>query len=170
MLIAYINEVADSCEQHNVDVWEVCEAMATKPFGYSPFQPSLGAGGHCIPVNPYYLLHSNEMPLLRLAAESNANRANEKAYEIFKKAKLHAASPVRFGRLQMDTLPQILILGLGFKRGQGSLSFSPSVKLAATLQNLGACITFIDDLVQDRDLPYDNWIRESMSHFETDFF
>ena len=48
MLISYVNEMADACEEHGINVFDVTRAAATKPFGYSPFLPSLGAGGHCI--------------------------------------------------------------------------------------------------------------------------
>ncbi|KAI0541784.1 hypothetical protein GGR58DRAFT_510598 [Xylaria digitata] len=67
--IAYVNEMADACAAHGINPFEVCKAAATKPFGYMPFTPSLGVGGHCIPVNPYYLLSNNSFPLLQAATE-----------------------------------------------------------------------------------------------------
>ncbi|KAI1862445.1 hypothetical protein JX265_009159 [Neoarthrinium moseri] len=67
--IAYANEMADACVPHGIDPWEVCRAASTKPFGYMPFTPSLGVGGHCIPVNPYYLLSNSDFPLLKNATE-----------------------------------------------------------------------------------------------------
>lgn len=63
-MIAYANEMADACIPHGVDPFEVSSA-ATKPFGYAPFAPSLGVGGHCIPINPYYLLSNSTFPLLQ---------------------------------------------------------------------------------------------------------
>ncbi|KAI5928812.1 hypothetical protein F4810DRAFT_705744 [Camillea tinctor] len=67
--IAYANEMADACIEHGIDPYEVCRAAASKPFGYLPFSPGLGVGGHCIPVNPYYLLSNSSFPLLQAATE-----------------------------------------------------------------------------------------------------
>src|SRR5438046_566804 len=88
--IAYANEMADACIAHGISPFEVCSAAATKPFGYLPFSPSLGVGGHCIPVNPYYLFSSlgpqrlqpsaigatdsGSFPLLRAATEKMWSR------------------------------------------------------------------------------------------------
>ncbi|KOS21679.1 UDP-N-acetyl-D-glucosamine 6-dehydrogenase [Escovopsis weberi] len=74
--IAFANEMADACGTHGISSFEVCEAASTKPFGYMPMTPSLGVGGHCIPVNPYYLLSTNDFPLLEAAtARMNARPA-----------------------------------------------------------------------------------------------
>ncbi|KAI2609157.1 nucleotide sugar dehydrogenase [Hypoxylon sp. NC1633] len=67
--ITYANEMADACVGHGIDPYEVCKAASTKPFGYTPFTPGLGVGGHCIPVNPYYLLANSSFPLLKMATE-----------------------------------------------------------------------------------------------------
>jgi UDP-N-acetyl-D-mannosaminuronate dehydrogenase len=69
MCIAFANEMADACTPFGVDPYEVCRAAATKPFGYMPYMPSLGVGGHCIPVNPYYLLSNGDFPLLKACTE-----------------------------------------------------------------------------------------------------
>lgn len=68
--ITYANEMADACIGHGIDPYEVCKAASTKPFGYTSFTPSLGVGGHCIPVNPYYLMANNSFPLLKMATET----------------------------------------------------------------------------------------------------
>ncbi|PHH92211.1 hypothetical protein CDD83_8411 [Cordyceps sp. RAO-2017] len=72
--IVYANEMADACRARGIDPFEVCAAAATKPFGYMPFRPGLGVGGHCIPVNPYYLLANNDFPLLQAATECMRRR------------------------------------------------------------------------------------------------
>ncbi|KAK6218705.1 hypothetical protein LQW54_002628 [Pestalotiopsis sp. IQ-011] len=77
MCIAFANEMADACVPFGVDPYEVCRAAATKPFGYMPFVPSLGVGGHCIPVNPYYLLSNSDFPLLRACTEKMWQRPAE---------------------------------------------------------------------------------------------
>lgn len=68
--ITYANEMADACIPHDIDPFEVCRAASTKPFGYTPYTPGLGVGGHCIPVNPYYLLANSSFPLLKMATET----------------------------------------------------------------------------------------------------
>lgn len=77
MCIAYANEMADACVPHGIDPYEVCKAAASKPFGYMPFTPSLGVGGHCIPVNPYYLLSNSDFPLLKAATEKMWERPEQ---------------------------------------------------------------------------------------------
>lgn len=77
MCIAYANEMADACVPHGIDPYEVCRAAATKPFGYMPYTPSLGVGGHCIPVNPYYLLSNSDFPLLMACTEKMWQRPTE---------------------------------------------------------------------------------------------
>ncbi|KAI0834465.1 nucleotide sugar dehydrogenase [Hypoxylon sp. FL0890] len=72
--ITYANEMADACRGHGIDPYEVCKAASTKPFGYTPFTPGLGVGGHCIPINPYYLLANNSFPLLKFATETTLQR------------------------------------------------------------------------------------------------
>lgn len=84
--ITYANEMADACIGHNIDPYEVCKAAATKPFGYTPYTPGLGVGGHCIPVNPYYLLANSSFPLLKMATETMWQR------------------PERIGRRALDAL------------------------------------------------------------------
>lgn len=69
--IALANEMARLCGILDINVWEVIQAAATKPFGFQAFYPSLGVGGHCIPVDPYYLLHKGESELIRKSLEIN---------------------------------------------------------------------------------------------------
>jgi UDP-N-acetyl-D-glucosamine dehydrogenase len=70
--IALANEMARLCGTLDINVWEVIQAAATKPFGFQAFYPSLGVGGHCIPVDPYYLLHKGESELIRKSLEINS--------------------------------------------------------------------------------------------------
>ncbi|KAI1134891.1 nucleotide sugar dehydrogenase [Hypoxylon sp. FL0543] len=86
--ITYANEMADACKGHGIDPYEVCKAASTKPFGYTPFSPGLGVGGHCIPINPYYLLANNSFPLLKFATETTWQR------------------PEKIGQRALDTLFQ----------------------------------------------------------------
>lgn len=144
MLIAYVNEVADACEAHGVDIHDVCAASATKPFGFTPFTSSLGAGGHCIPVNPFYLLSNSELPLLRKAAEANQIRPIEKARRIAKAAKSRAA-------LHHGQPPMVLIYGMGFKTGEASLAYAPTVSLARELERQDCRVMYFDDYVRSEE-------------------
>jgi nucleotide sugar dehydrogenase len=136
MNIAFANEMADACIPHGVDPFEVADAAATKPFGYMPFTPSAGVGGHCIPVNPYYLLSNSEFPLLKAAAEKMGRRPAEIAKRVVERL------PGRRGR--------VLVVGMGFKRGQSVLSNSPGVEVVRTLKAAkGVEVVFADPLVKE---------------------
>lgn len=153
--IAYVNEIADACAKHGVDVHEVVKASATKPFGFMPYTPSLGAGGHCIPVNPFYLFANCDLPLLRSAALANQQRPVEKAIEVASAAsKIHATS-AKAGK------PSVAIVGMGFKRGEASLAYAPTVTLADKLTELGVDVSYVDDYVVS-----DRWAKVDPATFQ----
>ncbi|KAL7791551.1 hypothetical protein V8C37DRAFT_410354 [Trichoderma ceciliae] len=145
MCIAYANEMANACVPHGIDPYEVCRAASTKPFGYMPYTPGLGVGGHCIPVNPYYLLSNSEFPLLKAASE--------KMY----------ARPAEVGERVIDLLhskptngvsPRVLVVGMGFKRGQSHLVNSPGLELAKSLiLSEKVEVSFADPLVRQETVP-----------------
>ena len=148
--IAYVNEIADACAQHGVDVHEVVQASATKPFGFMPYTPSLGAGGHCIPVNPFYLFANCDLPLLRSAAMANQQRPATKAVEVAKIAAQHAG----------EAKPKVAIVGMGFKRGEASLAYAPTATLADKLTELGVEVSYVDEFVTS-----DKWTKVPMDTF-----
>lgn len=152
MLISYVNEMADACAAHGVDIFDVCDAASTKPFGYSPFTPSLGAGGHCIPVNPWYLLSNCNLPLLRQAAESNRDRALDKAQEIGSLAK-KVRSLEQDPESSVRVAGRVLVYGVGFKKGSDCLSYSPSVVLVKELMNMGVDVSYADAAVSTLSCP-----------------
>jgi len=129
--IAYANEIADACGAHGIDPYEMVTACATKPYGYMPFTPGLGAGGPCIPVNPHYLLVNNELPLLERVMKANAERPAARA------AALVAKHP---------SASRILVSGVGFKPGQALMIHSPGLELAQALRRLGKNVTIHDPL------------------------
>lgn len=139
--IAYVNEIADACAKHNVDVHEVVMASATKPFGFMPYSPSLGAGGHCIPVNPFYLFANCDLPLLRSAALANQQRPVAKAVEVAQIANEN------HNLLNRDGTTRVAIVGMGFKRGEASLAYAPTVTLADKLTELGVEVSYVDEFV-----------------------
>ncbi|KAI1015280.1 hypothetical protein LB504_011006 [Fusarium proliferatum] len=141
--IAYANEMADACIPHGIDPYEVCSAASTKPFGYMPYAPGVGVGGHCIPVNPYYLLSNSSFPLLEACSSAMSNR------------------PAKLAQRLINSIPiterrsRVLVVGLGFKPGQSQLDNSPGVALVRKLAVSGAQIdlTWADALVKQEAVP-----------------
>ncbi|KAL5590173.1 hypothetical protein FOBRF1_013730 [Fusarium oxysporum] len=162
--IAYANEMADACLGHNIDPYEVCQAASTKPFGYQPFSPSLGVGGHCIPVNPWYLLSNSSFPLLQMATEKMHARPGVIAQRVIE----------RLCRESHDKLrPRVLVVGFGFKEGQSHLVNSPGLELAKGLLLTNKVdVAWADPLVpqeavpQIARLPESDWRVEVLGHFE----
>ncbi|KAM4057283.1 UDP-glucose/GDP-mannose dehydrogenase family, central domain-containing protein [Hirsutella rhossiliensis] len=143
LCIAFANEMADAARPHGIDPFEVCEAAATKPFGYMPLYPGLGVGGHCIPVNPHYLFaNSDDFPLLRAATERMRHRPAAVAQRAVDRL-------LASGRQQA----RVLIVGMGFKRGQANLANSPSLDLARELVLSGLEVMWIDPMVQQEAVP-----------------
>jgi nucleotide sugar dehydrogenase len=154
--ICWINEVSDACVQQRIDPLEMINACATKPFGFMKFVPGLGVGGHCIPVNPYYLFRNNELPLLRQATTLMEQRPLQKARAI---VQLYPSAQ------------RILVAGIGFKTGQSVLSHSPGLTLARALRELAREVTLYDPLVTEvagfRLLAPGDWNAESLdSNFD----
>ncbi|SAM86243.1 related to UDP-glucose 6-dehydrogenase [Ustilago bromivora] len=152
--IAYVNEIADACAKHGVEVHEVVMASATKPFGFMPYTPSLGAGGHCIPVNPFYLFANCDLPLLRTAALANQRHPVEKAVEVAEIATQNHTALGKQGK------PKIAVVGMGFKRGEASLAYAPTVTLADKLTELGVEVSYVDEYVTS-----EKWGKVDMEDF-----
>ncbi|KAJ1021542.1 hypothetical protein NDA13_005578 [Ustilago tritici] len=152
--IAYVNEIADACAKHGVDVHEVVMASATKPFGFMPYTPSLGAGGHCIPVNPFYLFANCDLPLLRTAALANQRRPVEKTVEVAEIATQNHTALGKQGK------PKVAVVGMGFKRGEASLAYAPTITLADKLTELGVEVSYVDEYVTS-----EKWGKVDMEDF-----
>jgi len=80
--IAYVNEISDMCIEKGINPIEMINASASKPFGFMPFYPGLGVGGHCLPYNPYYLMNDTELPILKNCINNLEQRPSEKAKEL----------------------------------------------------------------------------------------
>jgi nucleotide sugar dehydrogenase len=168
LCIAYANEMADACQAlpMPIDPFEVSRAAATKPFGYLPFLPSAGVGGHCIPVNPYYLFSTSEFPLLRCATEKMAGRPVAIADRTMRI--LYSAERFITGK------PRVLVVGVAFKPGQHVLSHSPGVKIINHLVDYWkADVSFADPLVKEESVPQApkldeeiRWNIEDLSNFD----
>jgi nucleotide sugar dehydrogenase len=138
----YANEMADACSSIGIDAFEVSNAAASKPFGYLPFRPGPGIGGHCIPVNPYYLLSNFHMPLLEHAATISSSRPRDVARSFVRSVLQEKDYSVYPSQLRL------LVVGVGFKRGQSVMSNSPGAAIAHTLKSEYNChIEFADPLV-----------------------
>lgn len=159
--IAYVNEIADACQNHDIDPKEMIAAAATKPYGFQAFTPGLGVGGHCIPVNPFYLLANNDLPLLQHAAVRTHQRPRAIARKVFD-AFIESCAIVQ--------APRVLIVGVGFKPGQSVLSYSPGISLAKGLEEEGCeSISFYDPLVAQNQVDFmkkmdsSEWNTESLA-------
>lgn len=161
--IAYANEMADACQGLGIDPYEVCSAAASKPFGYMDYKPGLGVGGHCIPVNPWYILSGCEMPLLRRAAETMNSRPALIARQYAERLELMTTG--------QRGNPRVLVVGMGFKKGQSTLSYSPGLQLATEMLSTGRLeVMYADPLVEETAVPnipkLRAWDVESLGSFD----
>lgn len=142
--IALVNELAMLCERMNIDVWEVIGAAATKPFGFMPFYPGPGVGGHCIPVDPWYLSWTAR------AYDFNT-RLIDLATEINEQMPLHVADRVTAAvhtRLERSIEgTRILAVGIAYKGKVADVRESPALKVLSLLRQRGASIAYHDPYV-----------------------
>lgn len=138
--IGLVNELALMCDRMKIDVWEVIDAAATKPFGFMPFYPGPGLGGHCIPIDPFYLSWKSkeagiEARFIELAGYING-RMPEFVVEKVQHALNDATKPVRGSHIH--------ILGVAYKRDIDDVRESPALDIILLLQRMGANVTFSD--------------------------
>ncbi len=138
--IGLVNELALMCDRMKIDVWEVIDAAATKPFGFMPFYPGPGLGGHCIPIDPFYLSWKSkeagiEARFIELAGYING-RMPEFVVEKVQNALNDATKPVRGSHVH--------ILGAAYKRDIDDVRESPALDIIQLLQRMGARVTFSD--------------------------
>src|SRR6476469_3675493 len=138
--IAFVNERAQLCDRLGIDVWEVIDAASTKPFGFMRFEPGPGMGGHCLPVDPFYLAfkareHDFYPEFIELAGKINQTQPAF-CIERIERALNGAGKPVRGSR--------ILLLGVAYKAGSGDTRESPALKMIRLLGDLGAEVFYHD--------------------------
>ena len=146
--IALVNELAQLCDRMEIDVWEVVDAAATKPFGFASFKPGPGLGGHCIPIDPFYLTwKAREFDFstrfIELAGEVNNNMPYF-CRSIISQALNHGAQKSVAGA-------KILILGVAYKPDIGDHRETPAEKLIHLLRNAGADVAYHDPFVPEFD-------------------
>ncbi|MGH2991726.1 MAG: nucleotide sugar dehydrogenase [Solirubrobacterales bacterium] len=138
--IALVNELAMLCDRMDIDVWEVVDAAATKPFGFMRFDPGPGMGGHCLPVDPFYLAfkareHDFYTEFIELAGKINQNQPQFCVRKI-ERTLNEVEKPVNGSR--------ILLLGVAYKAGVADLRESPALKIIRLLRDLGAELAYHD--------------------------
>jgi UDP-N-acetyl-D-glucosamine dehydrogenase len=146
--IALVNELAQLCERMEVDVWEVVEAAETKPFGFMSFKPGPGLGGHCIPIDPFYLTwkareYDFYTEFIDLAGKVNANMPFF-CRSLISQALNHGAEKSLKGS-------RILILGVSYKADIDDVRESPAKKIVELLHKAGADVSFHDPHVEEFD-------------------
>jgi UDP-N-acetyl-D-glucosamine dehydrogenase len=143
--IALVNELSQLCDRLGIDVWEVVDAAATKPFGFMRFDPGPGMGGHCLPVDPFYLAfkarEADFYPeFVELAGKLNQTQPAF-CVERIARALNDVGKPVRGA--------SVLILGASYKGGVGDIRESPALKIIALLRERGAAVSYHDPHVPE---------------------
>jgi UDP-N-acetyl-D-glucosamine dehydrogenase len=143
--IAFVNELAQLCDRLGIDVWEVIDAASTKPFGFMRFDPGPGMGGHCLPIDPFYLAfkarEADFYPeFIELAGKVNQAQPGF-CVERIERALNDSGKPVKGSR--------VLILGVSYKGGVGDTRESPALKIARMLRELGAEVSYHDPHVPE---------------------
>jgi len=139
--IALVNELAQLCDRMGIDVWEVIEAAATKPFGFMPFSPGPGLGGHCIPVDPFYLTWKAREYGFYTEFIELAGKVNESMPYYCRSVVSQALNHSRQRSLKGS---RILVLGVAYKPDISDTRESPAVKLISLLRNAGADVDYHD--------------------------
>jgi UDP-N-acetyl-D-glucosamine dehydrogenase len=143
--IALVNELAQLCDRLGIDVWEVVDAAGTKPFGFMRFDPGPGMGGHCLPIDPFYLAfkareHDFYPEFIELAGKVNQAQPHF-CVERIERALNDARKPVKGSR--------VLVIGASYKPGSGDTRESPGLKIMRLLRDLGAELSYHDPHVPE---------------------
>jgi UDP-N-acetyl-D-glucosamine dehydrogenase len=144
--IALVNELAQLCDRMDLDVWEIVDAAATKPFGFMRFEPGPGLGGHCLPVDPFYLAWKARQfdfytEFIELAGKVNANMPYF-CRSLISQALNHGAQRSLSGS-------KLLVLGVSYKADVPDTRESPALKLIELLRNAGAEVAYHDPHVAE---------------------
>ncbi len=143
--IAMVNELKVIFDQMDIDVWDVIDAAATKPFGYMPFYPGPGLGGHCIPIDPFYLTwkareFGKHTRFIELAGEIN-NSMPEYVIARLGEALNSVTKPVRGSK--------VLVVGLAYKAGVDDMRESPSFDLLDLINKQGGDVSYFDPYIPE---------------------
>lgn len=141
--IGFVNEMAIICNKLGMDVWEIIDAASSKPFGFMPFYPGPGLGGHCIPIDPLYLswklkILNYNARFIQLASEINTDMPHYVVNKVFDALNLKEKS-IKGSR--------IMILGTAYKKDIGDVRESPSIDIIKFLQEKGGIISYNDPYI-----------------------
>ncbi|MDX1379029.1 MAG: nucleotide sugar dehydrogenase, partial [Anaerolineales bacterium] len=153
-----VNELAIMCERLGVDVWEVIDAAATKPFGFMKFTPGPGLGGHCIPIDPLYLswkmkTFNYNARFIELASEINTNMPRYVVSRV-----LEAMNDR--GRILNGS--NVLVLGVAYKPDVDDVRESPAMDVIGLLQQKSANVSYHDPYIPHIHHETDGWQMESV--------
>jgi UDP-N-acetyl-D-glucosamine dehydrogenase len=159
--IGLVNELAIMCERLGVDVWEVIEAAATKPFGFMKFTPGPGLGGHCIPIDPLYLSwkmksFNYNARFIELASEINTNMPRYVVSRVME-ALNDRGKPLKGSK--------VLVLGAAYKPDIDDVRESPALDVIGLLQKKGAVIQYHDPYIPHIHHEYDGWHMDSVADY-----
>jgi UDP-N-acetyl-D-glucosamine dehydrogenase len=157
--IGLVNELAIMCERLGVDVWEVIDAAATKPFGFMKFTPGPGLGGHCIPIDPLYLSwkmksFNYNARFIELASEINTNMPRYVVSRVME-ALNDRSKPLKGSKL--------LVLGVAYKPDIDDVRESPALDVIGLLQRKGALVEYHDPYIPQIHHEADGWHRNSIA-------
>ncbi len=139
--IALVNELAILCDRMGIDIWEVVDAASTKPFGFMSFSPGPGLGGHCIPIDPFYLTwKAREFGFYTEFIEL-AGKVNEEMPYFCRSLVSQALNHAKEMSLKGS---KVLVLGVAYKPDIGDMRESPALKLISLLRNAGAEVSYHD--------------------------
>jgi UDP-N-acetyl-D-glucosamine dehydrogenase len=143
--IALVNELAQLCDRMGIDVWEVVDAAATKPFGFMSFKPGPGLGGHCMPIDPFYLTwkareHDFYTEFIELAGKINENMPYWCVGKVVR-ALNSQAKPLKGSK--------VLIVGVSYKEDIGDMRESPALKMIELMREEGAEVSYHDPFVPE---------------------
>jgi UDP-N-acetyl-D-glucosamine dehydrogenase len=143
--IALVNELAILADRMGIDIWEVVDAAATKPYGFMRFDPGPGMGGHCLPVDPFYLSwrareYDMSAEFIELAGKINQNMPYHCVGRV-DRALNDAGKPVRGSK--------VAFVGVSYKAGVGDLREAPALKMMQLLAGLGAELAYHDPYVPE---------------------
>lgn len=139
--ISFINEISVFCEKLNIDLTKVIKAASTKPYGYMPFYPGIGIGGHCIPVDPIYLAHLADEIGSPLSMIELADRINQQMPRHFVERAKNLIGNLKGKR--------VLVIGVAYKPNISDVRESPAKSLILGLTESGAVVSWHDDLVKE---------------------
>lgn len=143
--ISFVNELALLCQRMDIDIWEVIEAASTKPYGFMPFYPGPGLGGHCIPTDPFYLSwkakeYDFDVRFIELAGEINDSMPYYIVDMVMKALNTHKKAL---------NGSKVLVIGIAYKPNVADPRESPALKIIPELEKLGAKIEYHDPYINE---------------------